>query len=213
MGGVLGVASVALLPELDGAFLQVAGSGTADIIFHSLLWPLFASIVPDGASAGDAAALQGAATMLLDRSENTNVVDRLRGVGPPVFLQYGVGDDIVPANASERLIAAADLPVIEPQLVPVQLPARRTDSSDIPADGRGAAQIYNVHSSPDTIAFLGHVSFLEPQAEVQLTAWLRNRLLGHGTAAPLAPLRARRVAAGRHPSLGAVTGTAPTLER
>lgn len=180
MGGVLGAASVALAPELDGAFLQVAGTGIADIIFHSLLWPLFATVVPDGAAAGDAAALQGAATMLLDRADNVNVVDRLRSSGPPVFLQYGVGDGIVPNTASERLMALADLPLVGPEITPLHLALRRTGSDAIPADGRGAAQVYNVHSAPDTMSFLAHVSFVEPQAELLLQAWLRNRLAAVG---------------------------------
>lgn len=180
MGGVLGVASVALLPEISGAFVQVAGSGTADIIFHSLLWPLFASVVPDGTTAGDAAALEGAATMLLDRSENANVLDRLRQRGTALFLQYGVGDAIVPGFASERLMTLADLPLVGPALTPVGSTVRRTGSDAIPADGRGAAQVFNARSSPETMGFLGHLSFLEPRAETLLVAWLRNRLTALG---------------------------------
>jgi hypothetical protein len=184
MGGVLGASSVALTPEFDGAYLQVAGSGIADIIFHSLLWPLFATVVPDGASAGDAAALQGAATMLLDRADNANVVDRVRGAGPPVFLQFGVGDGIVPNVTSERLISLADLPLVGPELAPMRVEPRRTGGDAIPADGRGVAEVYNVHSSSDTLAFMAHISFLEPQAELLLQAWLRNRLLAMGLTPP-----------------------------
>ena len=180
MGGVLGAASVSLIPELQGGFLQVAGSGIADIIFHSLLWPLFAPVIPDGATAGDAAALQGAATMLLDHAENANVLDPRPGAAPPLFLQFGVGDGIVPWFASERLAGLAGLPPLRPEPPPFPLAGRRTGGDGIPADGRGVAQVYNVHSSPDTMGFLGHVSFLEPQAETQLVAWLRNRLAAMG---------------------------------
>ena len=180
MGGVLGGASVALAPELDGAFLQVAGSGIADIIFHSLLWPVFAPVVPDGASAGDAAALQGAATMLLDRSDNVNVIDRLRGDGPPLFLQYGVGDGIVPNATSARMAVLADLPLVGPELTPLPDAVRRTGTDTIPADGRGVAQVFNTNSSWEAMSFLAHVSFIEPPAQALLQAWLRNRLAAMG---------------------------------
>ena len=184
MGGVLGGASVALAPELDGAFLQVAGSGIADIIFHSLLWPVFAPVVPDGASAGDAAALQGAATMLLDRSDNVNVIDRLRGDGPPLFLQYGVGDGIVPNATSARMAVLADLPLVGPELTPLPDAVRRTGTDTIPADGRGVAQVFNTNSSWEAMSFLAHVSFIEPPAQALLQAWLRNRLAAMGLTPP-----------------------------
>jgi hypothetical protein len=180
MGGVLGAASVALSPELQGSFLQVAGSGTGDIIFHSLLWPLFAGVIPSNASAGDAAALLGAATMLLDRSDNSNVVDALRD--RPVFLQFGVGDGVVPWFASERLMSIADLPLVGSELQPLHLPLRRTGGDTIPADGRGAEQIYPVASATDTRSFLAHLSFMEPRAEVLLDQWLDNRLAAMGLA-------------------------------
>ena len=180
MGGVLGAASVSALPELKGAFLQVPGSGIADILYHSQLWPLFAGVVPWGASAGDAAALEGVATMLLDPAENTNLVERLRTSSFPLFVQYGVGDAVVPNWTTERLMSLAGLPFVGPEISPLKGSFTRTGSDAIPADGRGAAQVYNVHSGPETFGFLAHVSFVEPQAERLLDDWLVNRLTAMG---------------------------------
>ncbi len=176
MGGVLGAASITQLPELDGAYLQVPGSGIADVLYHSLLWVLFAGVVPSGASAGDAAALRGMATLLLDPAENAYLVDGLARGGPPVFVQYGIGDGIVPNATTERLAVLAGLPLVGPELSPLHTDLVRTGSVDIPADGRGMSQVYPLHSSAETASFLAHTSFTEPAADVLLDRWLVNRL-------------------------------------
>jgi hypothetical protein len=175
MGGVLGVAATALLPELAGSYVQVTGTGIADIIFHSALWPLFATVVPDGTSAGDAAALQGAATMLLDRADHLHLLEGLRRSGPPLFVQYGVGDGVVPNVTTDRLLHLLDLPLVGPDLIPTRLPVRRLPGDAVPADGRGAVQVWNTSSSMELMSLLAHVSFTEPQAQSTLEAWIENR--------------------------------------
>jgi hypothetical protein len=182
MGGVLGAAAVTATPELYGAFLQVPGSGIADILYHSQLWPLFAGVVPWGTSAGDAAALEGLATLLLDPADNTHLVERLRTSRFPVFIQYGVGDLVVPNWTTERLMALSGVPFVGEEISPLQGDFPKTGSGEIPADGRGAAQVYNVHSAPETFGFLAHVSFVEAQAERLLDDWLVNRLTAMGLA-------------------------------
>ncbi len=146
MGGVLGAAFVALAPELDGAFLQVPGAGIADIIMNSLIWPLFMGVVPSGASTGDAYALMGGASMLLDPSESTNVLDRIRQHGTPVFIAYGVGDGVVPNATTDRLIHQLDLPLVGPQLTEISLPHRSSGSDTIPADGGQATSMPRVRA-------------------------------------------------------------------
>jgi hypothetical protein len=177
MGGVLGASFVALAPELAGAYLEVAGSGIGHTIFDSILWVVFAGVVPFGATAGDAAALTAASVSLLDRADNVNLVDRLRQ-GPPVLLQYGVGDAIVPAHSSERLVSLLDLPLIGRELVPMATPTpvRRIPGDDIPDDGWGVAQVWNTAFAEDLQGFGGHVSFLDPAARSLYRSWLVNRL-------------------------------------
>jgi len=176
MGGVLGAGLLAYEPGLSGAYLQVAGTGIAEVLFTSVIWPLFAGVIPSGASPGDAAALQGAATMVLDQGEHGNLIARIRAEGPPVFLQYGVGDGIVRNVFSDRMMHLLDLPLIGPDLRPTSLPVRRLAQQSIPADGRGAVQVFPLHSSPDLAAFFGHVSFGEPRAEATYREWIDNRL-------------------------------------
>lgn len=184
MGGVLGASSITQIPELDGAYLQVPGSGIADILYHSQLWPLFAGIVPPDASTGDAAALKGVATLLLDPAENTYLVERLRDGGPPLFVQYGVGDGVVPNAMTERLATLAGLPFVGKEISPLHLPFQHTGSDSIPLDGRGMAQVYPLHSSTEMSAFTAHLSFTEPAADEILDRWLSNRLQAMGLQPP-----------------------------
>lgn len=179
MGGVLGAAFVALAPELEGGFLQVAGSGIADVIYHSLLWPLFMSLIPRGASTGDAYALMGAATMLLDHADNSNLVDRARQHDTPVFLAYGVGDGILPNDTSTRTIGLLDLPLVGTEHTTIPIPHRSTGSETVPSDGWGAAQIWS-SSSVELRSFGAHISFAEPRSDRLLRQWLAGRLDAFG---------------------------------
>ncbi len=175
MGAILGTSFVALAPELDGAFIQVGGTGIVDTIFHSLLWPLFASIAPWGSTAGDAHALVGAAGMLLDRADNVYLLDRIREHGTPFHLAYGVGDLVVPNTSSDRMIRALDLPLVAP--VYQEVPRARVVDA-MPADGIGASQIpaSGVTSNEIVAGFLAHVSFVDARSTADMALWLDGRL-------------------------------------
>jgi len=176
MGGVLGAAAVGLVPEFKGAFLQVAGTGISDTIFNSLIWPLFAGVVPEGGPAGDAMALMGAATMLLDPSDNVNLLDRIRKRGTPVFLVYGVGDAVVPQYISGRMVSLLGLPLVGPAPAPVAGTVPRISADAVPANGFGAAQIYADGLSVDAPVFAGHLVFSDDRASRLLDQWLAGRL-------------------------------------
>lgn len=181
MGGVLGAASITAIPELSGGFLQVPGSGIADILYHSMLWPVFMGVVPGGLEAGDAAAMEGAVTLLLDPSENTNLVDRLRANRFPLFVQYGVADGVVPNVMTDRLMALAGLPLVGQELEAPSVRLDRRRSGAIPADGRGATQVLTPQGPAIIKPFLAHVSFALQQPSVDLLdAWLVNRLEAMG---------------------------------
>ena len=176
MGGVLGTSSVALVPEFRGALLQVAGTGISDIIYHSLIWPVFAGVVPSGGPAGDALALMGAAAMLLDTADNVNVVDRIRARGTPVLLVYGTGDAIVPNFASERLVRLLQLPVVGPAPVEVEGASGAVAADRVPADRRGAVQIDADGLRPSDPGFGGHLVFSSDRATRYLDEWLSAHL-------------------------------------
>ena len=183
MGGVLGASLLAHEPGLLGGYLQVAGTGIAEILFTSLLWPAFSGVVPGPAEPGDAAALQGAATMLLDAGDHGNLVDRLRQ-GPPVFLQYGLGDEVVGNEFSERLAARLDLPRVGPQVWPTSVPLRAAPGTGVPADGRGFRQTYPLDSSPEFRGFGAHLSFASNAGDRSYAEWLDNRLRAAGVGRP-----------------------------
>ncbi len=181
MGSVLGAAFTAMAPELDGSFLQVGGTGIADIIFHSLLWPLFMNVIPEAASPGDAYALMGAATMLMDPADNVNVAGRIRENGTPTFLAYGAGDGVVSNRASDRLISLVDLPLVGPLLSPIGVPHRTTGSDAMPDDGWGTAQFWPTWS-PELAPFAAHLVFADAGSERTLREWLDGRLSALGVA-------------------------------
>ena len=107
-------------PELDGAFLQVPGSGIVDTIYHSLIWSLFTGVVPSGASPGDTQALVGAVGMLLERSDNTHLLDRIRAAGTPLWVAYAANDGVVPNATTNRMLTLLGLPLDGPTTVPVR---------------------------------------------------------------------------------------------
>jgi hypothetical protein len=179
MGGVLGAAFVALAPEIDGAFLQVAGSGIADTIFHSVLWALFMGVVPSGATAGDAYALMGGATMLLDHADNTNLLGRIADRGTPVFLAYGVSDGVVRNEMSDRMISLLDLPLVGDQLTGIGVPFRSTGVDEVPEDGHGVAQLWPF-SSAELQSVAAHLVFGQERSERLLEQWLVGRLAAEG---------------------------------
>lgn len=173
MGGVLGAGEFALIPEIDAAFLQVPGAGVVDIITHSWLWPLFSTLIPSSASAGDAAALLGAASMLLDPGDPTHLLDELRDSQRPVVVQVGVGDKVVPEFASDRLVRMLDLPRIGEQRTNI-LATPQLDS--LGPDDRGLAEVWPLNSSPATQGLMAHIAFSEPAAQPLLHEWLSRRL-------------------------------------
>ena len=175
MGGFLGASFVALAPELDGAFLQVAGSGILDTLFHSILWVVFSSVEPQGAAPADVQALVGTVSMLLDRADNTNVLDRIRAAGTPVWLAYARDDGIVPNTSSNRMLDLLDLPVEGRTYVPTLPSVVHVDG--MPADGSGATQIPTAYLD-DNLAksLLTHTSFLDAVPAEALRTWLDQRL-------------------------------------
>jgi hypothetical protein len=136
-------------------------------------------VVPTGATTGDAYALMGGATMLLDHAENANVLDRIRTNGTPVFLSYGVGDGVVPNVTSDRLISLLDLPLVGRKLTGISLSHRETGTESIPADGVGVAQLWPF-SSAEVQSFAAHIVFGQDRSVRLLEEWLRGRLLAEG---------------------------------
>jgi hypothetical protein len=176
MGGVLGTAEYALIPDFDAAFLQVPGVGIIDILSHSALWPVFEPIIPDWASAGDAAALLGASTMLLDRGDATHLLDDLRASGRPFLAQIGYSDSIVPEFSSDRLVRLLDLPRIGTQLTDIRASGQ---VDELPPDGRGFLEVW-----PQSFGFMGHLTAADLPTRELLEDWLEQRLTRAGLGTP-----------------------------
>lgn len=175
MGGFLGAEFAALAPEIDGAFVQVAGTGIIDTLFHSLLWPLFTGVEPFGATPGDAHALVATAGQLLDRGDNVYFLDRLREHATPFYLVYADDDGVVPNTSSERMIRLLGLPIVGTQHHSVP---RTTALATMPTNGTGATQIPTDYlDSNFAQPLLTHVSFADPLPTALLGQWLDQRIV------------------------------------
>lgn len=176
LGGVLGATFLALAPEVDGAFLQVPGSGIMDTLFHSLVWEMFRGIVPTGAPMGETHVLTFFAQSLLDRSDNTYYLDRIRRRGTPIYLSYAVDDGIVPNAGTERMIDLLGLPMVGPQVGPIRPGVADGAAPTMPADGRGFGQVPTGELYGNLLKpFLTHLEFMNPISVAALDTWLDGR--------------------------------------
>lgn len=89
-----------------------------------------------------------------------------------------VACSIVPTFASDRLRALQPLPELETITVDTQ--NGPVSSALIPADGRGAIGVWPNDASPETLGFMGHLTFDEPIALALLDEWLDDRLSAAG---------------------------------
>jgi hypothetical protein len=169
--------------ELLGGFLQVPGSGIIDTLYHSLIWLLFTSVMPAGVSPGDAQALVGAVGMLLDRADNTHLLDRIRRAGTPLWVAYSADDGIVPNTSTDRMLSILGLPIEGPTSAAV--PAGIVRVSSMPADGTGATQTPTGYLAGNWAKpLLTHVAFADPVPMAALRTWLDQRLESTPTAGP-----------------------------
>lgn len=173
MGGVLGLSFTAIAPEIEASFLQVPGTGIIDIIYHSLLWVGFMGVIPYHGEAGDSAAMIGVATLLFDRSDSVNLLPDLKANGTPTFVSYGVGDAIVPAFATERIIDGLDLPLVGKQIGDLDIEFDVYDG-EFPTNGFGFQQVYPESWDENWVGFGGHLAFMEAQGQHSLELWLNQ---------------------------------------
>jgi pimeloyl-ACP methyl ester carboxylesterase len=178
MGGVLGTSFIASAKDLKSAFLQVSGVGISNILTHSILFETFGfeNLIPDTASAGEAALFIQLLQQEFDKGDAINfahyIKEPIHGRSPRrLVLQYGLGDEVVYNPASEALAEIADLPLIVPSLLDI---AYLRTSADY-EDGYGLVQ--NKPLLPTKGLFdniLGHASFVRPNALTALKLWLEE---------------------------------------
>lgn len=177
LGGVLGSAVVALEPAVDAAYFQVPGTGIIDVLFHSMAWGLFQTVVPGNATYGDSHALTFFAQNLLDRADATNYLHRIRERGTPVFISYGLDDGLVRNAATERMAEILGLPFVGRQYAPLPKSLLAGAVDEMPADGNGFHQVPTDHMPEWFLRPLQtHIAFLEPVSHATLDRWLDDRL-------------------------------------
>ena len=178
MGGVLGTSFIASAKGLKSAFLQVSGVGISNILTHSILFETFGfeDLIPENASAGEAALFMQWLQQEFDKSDAINfahyIKQPIHGRSPrKLVLQYGIGDEVVYNPASEALAEIVDLPLIAPSLIDIAYLRTRSDYED----GFGLIQnkpLLPTHGLLDDI--LGHASFVRPSAMTALKLWIEE---------------------------------------
>ena len=183
MGGVLGTSFVASAKGLKSAFLQVSGVGISNILTHSILFESFGiealgfeSLIPDNASAGEAALFMQLLQQEFNRSDAINFAHYIKhpihGRSPrKLVLQYGLGDEVVFNPATEALAEIVDLPLILPSLLDIAY----LRTSDDYEEGFGLVQnkpLIPTRGLLDNI--FGHASFVRPKAFTALKLWLEE---------------------------------------
>lgn len=176
LGGFLGASVAALAPEIDGVFLQVAGSGIMQTLFGSILWEALKSVVPANAAYGEAHLLMSMAQGLLDRSDNSFYLDRIAQRRTPFFLVYAIDDGVVQNENSERLIALMGLRMTGRQYGPIWPALTTSKVAVMPATGSGFAQVPTAELNGSIAKpLLTHVEFVDPVSVATLDRWLDQR--------------------------------------
>jgi len=178
MGGVLGTSFIASAVDLKSAFLQVAGVGISNILAHSILFETFGfeNLIPDNASAGEAALFIQLLQQEFNRGDAINFAHYIKNPihgrkSRKLIVQYGLGDEVVYNPATEALAEIVDLPLIVPSLM--DIPQLRT--SAYYEEGFGLVQnkpLLPSYGLLDNI--LGHASFVRPGALTALKMWIEE---------------------------------------
>jgi pimeloyl-ACP methyl ester carboxylesterase len=178
MGGVLGLVFLGLAPEVDGAFIQVAGAGILDTLLHSdILWPAFGRVVPRNADAGEANVIIGASQRLIDRGDPTYYLQRVQDYKMPLYLVYSVDDGVVSNGGTERMANLLGLPLVGQQFGPITPGTVSGHVDSMPADGRGVQQIPTAYLNGNFAKpFLSHLAFVDPIPMHAFRDWLDDRL-------------------------------------
>ncbi len=178
MGGVLGTGFVATAVGLKSAFLQVSGVGISNILTHSILFETFGfeNLIPDDASAGEAALFIQLLQQEFDKGDAINfahyIKNPIHGRSPrKLVVQYGLGDEVVFNPATEALAEIVDLPLIVPSLTDIE---HIRTSSDY-EQSFGLIQnkpLLPTYGLLDNI--LAHMSFIRPSALTALKIWIEE---------------------------------------
>lgn len=175
MGGVLGTSFVATAPDVRQAFLQVTGVGISNILTHSILFESFGfeNLLPDVATAGEAALFIQAIQQSVDHGDAINFAHYVRN---PVYgreprglvVQYGIGDEVVFNASSEALAELVDLPLSGRVLEPVEF----LNTSPGYEDGYGLVQNRPLLFTKGALdPLLAHASFIRPDSIAALKSW------------------------------------------
>jgi hypothetical protein len=156
--------------------MHVTGVGIANILSHSTLYETlnFDQMLPPSATGGDAGLFFHAVQTEVDLADGINFVHYARQGGygrlpRPTAIQYGVGDEIVFNRSSEAFAEIAGLPLVG--RTPQPLPQLRANADF--EDGYGVVQTPAlIPTGTDLDKLLGHVSFIRPDAVIQMSRWL-----------------------------------------
>ncbi len=178
LGGVLGSAFIASSDALDlglmGAYLQVSGSGFLDALTHSSLWTnVFSTIIPSDASGAEAEYMVTAVGQRIEQGDSLPIADKIKA---PLFVAYGVGDEVVCNATTLALAELAHLPLLNPVITHDDVGGLTYVGTayppDAPMDRRGLLQVKVARTGVIPLDLETHMAFLDSGATESLGNWL-----------------------------------------
>ncbi|AUM13221.1 hypothetical protein [Ketobacter alkanivorans] len=154
---------------MDGAYLQVAGTGIARIMTHSMFWGLgFKNLITPEFSAGETAFQATLAQHVVDMVEGGMLAESFNRDTKPLFLQYGLDDTVATNAATFSLAKIAGLTLNPPVLA---------DLSGIPVNDAydplmGLLQVEPVAAQGWLRGLTAHTTFVRPDAYQAYHQWL-----------------------------------------
>jgi len=170
MGGVLGSGFAAFDDRLDGAYLQVPGTGITHVMTHSSFWELlgFKNLISPEFSAGETAFTVSLAQHVLDMVEGAMNAESFNRDTKPLFIQYGLDDAVAINESAFALGKLAGLNLNPPVLREVPAFAVNTQSDPL----MGMAQVEPSAPSGWMHGFTAHLTFVKPEALAIYEQWL-----------------------------------------
>lgn len=181
LGGVFGSGFVGSADNLDGAFLQVAGTGIMRTLSLSGLYEElgFYKMVPLGVTPAEAAVLFAYVQNIVDVMDGNNLIHNIQdpdvgGQVTPITVQYGLYDSVVHNDSSEALAEIAGLKQVGPIWWDLDFVPNTTDYNTPFRLVQGMWPVPPIEVFDFDLATIQHGSFLTPSALVAYESWLLN---------------------------------------
>jgi hypothetical protein len=185
LGGIYGASFISTTP-VKASYFHVSGAGISQVFTHTIFFDDLLQF--EKMFEGPATDLIVAASVLnhaIDPADGLNFLHLLRQpfdnlLERPLFIQYGVRDEVVVPQVSWAAIETLDLPQEGDELAPLPFAVRKQNGI---GDGWGFTQVNTKLADLSNIAQLGglgdlatHLTFLEPPGNDAYFLWVDHMI-------------------------------------